>query len=1052
MTAVPVTGVVQTGLGRKDSRDWKAWSPVYREGANGEVITTRDDYPVRVVGGVFSAMMEPGVAVIENPDGKQYTVTVPADGGDLWEIIATAVAFPPDTSAEALASAVTTFLEENPVTSVTTEGISDAGVVGVEVVKAATADELLDAASASVSGKTVLTGTPTQARTAISAAPKDAVIHASDQGIVADEETNVSTAFGALLNSVPEGSTIQLQGGTYNVSTLRGLVYNNNVKIRGVPGKTKLVGDGSINLSNYINDIMIRVDGGSISFDHIAFEGTGTVVGMKGLMELGDIEFTDCTFTDCTGAVVEVYDPAGVATRLAAGKQLSFRNFKMTGCRLYNCELGVVLRTDGGYDSVIVGDNVFNSVGFAGVWVGTEYGLNVDRTVFQALQSRVTVHNNVFRDLRLSAYADVGFFVTAQVNAVVALGQAITIHDNVIENVTNEEVWDDCEAIYTKGRYFDIHDNILINPGGSEAAIMVKGIAYDQSTTLDSSMNGLSLPQATINVASTEGFGHPTTQTAIAVETSAGLQVVTFTGKTATSFTGCSGGTGTMSTGGEVRGEISSGNMTGVSQPGKIHHNTLVFTRDDVAEAGITSTMPGIEISDNLIDGATNRAITVAYWADHCVVKNNRVINHHGDKGIMCGASNVVIEGNIIEEMDGSHFPGSSTLRAFLVAGDYMSLNGITIRNNVVFNRLEADGTRSAASEKLRFVHIQAVNPLAISDIRIIGNKARNLNIGINATADGPISDLIALDNDWQNEDGTAVTQVVSHANPRTVREATVLRGSSGTPSALSISPVVNQSGTAGYNGLFVDVTETSTGSGNKYLAHFRVNGSSVFSVDNLGRMRLPTNGIELGHASDTTLQRLSAGKLGVEGVEVLTAAERDVNKHEALTAGILTVPRWLTVNSSISGGGSGILHLTYFDASDAMTVSNFTVRGGGTAAGATPTLIRFGLYSVAANGDLTLIASTENDTTLFSTISANVTKAVTTPVAVTYGQRLAFGCLVVSAATLPTFVGTAGPGSAEMAIAPRISGALSSQTDLPSNITAGSVGAIGSIMYARLS
>lgn len=111
MTAVPVTGEVRTATGRKDSRDWAAFSPVYREGANGEVITTRgEEFPVRVVAGQFTAMLEPGVVVIVNPDGKQYTVTVPNEAADLWDLIEAAAAYPPDTPQEALNAAVDTYL------------------------------------------------------------------------------------------------------------------------------------------------------------------------------------------------------------------------------------------------------------------------------------------------------------------------------------------------------------------------------------------------------------------------------------------------------------------------------------------------------------------------------------------------------------------------------------------------------------------------------------------------------------------------------------------------------------------------------------------------------------------------------------------------------------------------------------------------------------------------------------------------------------------------------------------------------------------------------
>lgn len=72
---------------------------------------------------------------------------------------------------------------------------------------------------------------------------------------------------------------------------------------------------------------------------------------------------------------------------------------------------------------------------------------------------------------------------------------------------------------------------------------------------LDSSMNGVALPQATITVTSTAGF-HPGTfgnsniqAPAIALLTGINTwSYITYTGTTATTFTGCSGGTGTLRT------------------------------------------------------------------------------------------------------------------------------------------------------------------------------------------------------------------------------------------------------------------------------------------------------------------------------------------------------------------------------------------------------------------------------------------------------------------------------------------------------------------------
>lgn len=73
------------------------------------------------------------------------------------------------------------------------------------------------------------------------------------------------------------------------------------------------------------------------------------------------------------------------------------------------------------------------------------------------------------------------------------------------------------------------------------------------STTIASGSNGLSLPQATINVADASLFTSGSPIGTIEVLTSNGVQTVTCTGKTATSITGCLGGTGTMSTGAAVK-------------------------------------------------------------------------------------------------------------------------------------------------------------------------------------------------------------------------------------------------------------------------------------------------------------------------------------------------------------------------------------------------------------------------------------------------------------------------------------------------------------------
>ncbi len=172
---------------------------------------------------------------------------------------------------------------------------------------------------------------------------------------------------------------------------------------------------------------------------------------------------------------------------------------------------------------------------------------------------------------------------------------------------------------------------------------------------------------------------------------------------------------------------------------------------------------------------------------------------------------------------------------------------------------------------------------------------------------------------------------------------------------------------------------------------------------------------------------------------------------RDLLAAGEETKPRVGGTSAANISLSTGTLRLTFFTARKTETVTQMRMYGG-TAAAATPSLVRFGVYTVAANGDLTLVASTPNDTTLFSVASTANTKTFSVALAKTAGQRYAAAALVVTATTAPQVVGCViGNSSGNSATAPRLSGALFSQTDLPSSISAGSVLIDASTPYAEL-
>ena len=98
----------------------------------------------------------------------------------------------------------------------------------------------------------------------------------------------------------------------------------------------------------------------------------------------------------------------------------------------------------------------------------------------------------------------------------------------------------------------------------------------DNSTTLAAGMNSLSLPQASITVGSTTGFASAGN---ILVTTADGTELVSYTSVDATHFLGCTGGTGTMATGGAV------------TQP-MLGDNTTTTYSLNVADGSFTATNP----------------------------------------------------------------------------------------------------------------------------------------------------------------------------------------------------------------------------------------------------------------------------------------------------------------------------------------------------------------------------------------------------------------------------------------------------------------------------
>lgn len=133
----------------------------------------------------------------------------------------------------------------------------------------------------------------------------------------------------------------------------------------------------------------------------------------------------------------------------------------------------------------------------------------------------------------------------------------------------------------------------------------------------------------------------------------------------------------------------------------------------------------------------------------------------------------------------------------------------------------------------------------------------------------------------------------------------------------------------------------------------------------------------------------------------------------------------------------SGTVGLTYFTATKTETITQLAMHSTGQAAVGT-TLARYGVYSVNGN-DVTLIASTPNDVALFAAGFTRYPKALSSPWNKIAGQRYAIAVLVL-AATMPSMmcgnVNGATIFDTVYGLAPRISGSIVGQTDLPNTFT----------------
>lgn len=189
-------------------------------------------------------------------------------------------------------------------------------------------------------------------------------------------------------------------------------------------------------------------------------------------------------------------------------------------------------------------------------------------------------------------------------------------------------------------------------------------------------------------------------------------------------------------------------------------------------------------------------------------------------------------------------------------------------------------------------------------------------------------------------------------------------------------------------------------------------------------------------NVADTLSTRIGATETDLRIVEGRT----DIPAREAIPA-----DRYRNVVGNTATLVSGRMYLHYFTAEMAASVVSVQTYTGSPGAGATPTLVRLGVYQIdPVTGAGTLVASTPNDVTQYGSQQSTWTRSFTTPFTKERGIRYAAAMLIVTAYTTPAIVGvgtgnTAFPDSM-LGRAPRVTGAVGGLTDLPATFTAGDV------------
>lgn len=277
-----------------------------------------------------------------------------------------------------------------------------------------------------------------------------------------------------------------------------------------------------------------------------------------------------------------------------------------------------------------------------------------------------------------------------------------------------------------------------------------------------------------------------------------------------------------------------------------------------------------------------------------------------------------------------------------------------------------------------------------------------------------------------------AVRVYVPAANTSTVR--VTLQDNNG--SAQSCTADVDASCRDRYCWVYVTKTFASNATSLSLRVTPRTSGTAEVSCT-VDRIYLYPGAVPFPEGGSAPRVQVGPGSVTLGSGEVQTGAEANMDR--------------LYINGgSFISNHTQVAIFSYFTAKQNITINNLTAFSGSTAAAATPTTVKFAVYSVdPGTGDLTRLGVTTNDTTVFASTFTGYTRALDVPVDLEEGLTYAYAVLQVSSAAVATLIGVPGVGlHNEFFRAPRLSGIITGQTDLASSYSNASVGAKNGVPY----